>query len=108
MMLVLALIHTFPFIVYHISMGDMVNKWTTDPAYWTGTAALVAPAWLTFMSIGPLRSVSEEIRITQLSLMLSRNRYYEFFKVTHYVAIIVFVVFFFIHCEFRLSSWYVA
>jgi len=62
MMFVLALIHTFPFIAYHISMGDMVKKWTTDPAYWTGTAALVAQAWLTFMSIGPLRSgaVAEE------------------------------------------------
>jgi predicted ferric reductase len=34
-----------------------------------------------------------------------RNRYYEFFKATHYLAIGFFVVFFFIHCDFRLKSW---
>lgn len=35
------------------------------------------------------------------------DRFYEFFKATHYIAAIVFVVFFFIHCDFRLSSWFV-
>jgi ferric-chelate reductase len=34
-----------------------------------------------------------------------RNRYYEFFKFTHILVSILFVVFFFVHCDFRLSSW---
>lgn len=36
-----------------------------------------------------------------------RNRYYEFFKATHILAAVVFVVFFFFHCDFRLTSWYI-
>ncbi|KZT74826.1 hypothetical protein DAEQUDRAFT_659508 [Daedalea quercina L-15889] len=87
-MLVLALVHTFPFIVYHIWYGDMMEQWRTDLDYWTGVAALIPQAWLTFMSFGPIR-----------------NRYYEFFKSTHYLAALVFVLFLFFHCDFRLSSW---
>ena len=34
-----------------------------------------------------------------------RNYCYEFFKVTHYLAVILFCFFFWIHCDFRLSSW---
>lgn len=33
-MFVLALIHTFPFIVYHIWLGDMVELWETSIYYW--------------------------------------------------------------------------
>ncbi|KAI2617660.1 putative FRE ferric reductase-like transmembrane component [Hypomontagnella submonticulosa] len=87
-MFVLALVHTFPFIVFHIWKGDMVNVWNTSVVYWTGVVALIAQAYLQVFS---LRSI--------------RDRFYEFFKATHYIAAIVFVVFFFIHCDFRLSSW---
>ncbi|PLB40507.1 ferric reductase family protein [Aspergillus candidus] len=87
-MFVLALVHTFPYIIYHIDKGDMVKKWDTDIVYWTGVAAIIPQAYLTFMSIPAIR-----------------NRYYEFFKATHFLAAILFVVFFFFHCDFRLSSW---
>ena len=33
------------------------------------------------------------------------NRFYEFFKATHFLAVGFFIVFFFIHCDFRLTSW---
>ncbi|KXT17614.1 hypothetical protein AC579_10141 [Pseudocercospora musae] len=85
---ILALIHTFPFIVYHIWKGDMVKSWNEDVFYWTGVVALVAQAWLTFASFSPLR-----------------NLCYEFFKASHFLAALIFVVFFFLHCDFRLSSW---
>ncbi|KAH8897421.1 putative ferric reductase transmembrane component [Thozetella sp. PMI_491] len=87
-MLVLALVHTFPFIVFHTWKGDMVTLWNTSVVYWTGVAALIPQAYLTFMSLPRIR-----------------NKYYEFFKATHYIAAILFVVFFFIHCDFRLTSW---
>jgi ferric-chelate reductase len=87
-MFVLALIHTFPFIVVHIQKGDMMLQWRTSVVYWTGVAALIPQVWLNIMSIGPIR-----------------NRFYEFFKGTHYLAIIFFLFFFFIHCDFRLTSW---
>ncbi|OTB15761.1 hypothetical protein K445DRAFT_317405 [Daldinia sp. EC12] len=87
-MFALALVHTFPFIVFHIWKGDMVNVWNTSVVYWTGVVALIAQAYLQVFS-----------------LRFIRDRFYEFFKVTHYVAAVVFVVFFFIHCDFRLSSW---
>jgi len=45
-------------------------------------------AWLTLASTSYLRNVS-----------------YEFFKATHFIAALVFVLFFFLHCDFRLSSW---
>lgn len=57
-MFVLALIHTFPFIVYHIWYGDMTKKWKTDVVYWTGVVALIFQAYLTAMSCGPIRYAS--------------------------------------------------
>ncbi|KAI1086754.1 putative FRE ferric reductase-like transmembrane component [Rostrohypoxylon terebratum] len=87
-MFALALVHTFPFIVFHIWKGDMVTQWNTSGVYWTGVVAILAQAYLQFFS-----------------LRFIRDRFYEFFKATHYIAAIVFIVFFFIHCDFRLSSW---
>ncbi|EED17376.1 ferric reductase transmembrane component, putative [Talaromyces stipitatus ATCC 10500] len=87
-MFVLALVHTFPFIVYHIQMGDIVEQWNDGGLWVTGVVALLAQAWLTFGSIPWLR-----------------NRYYEFFKSTHFIAALVFIVFFFFHCDYTLSSW---
>ncbi|KAL2689101.1 hypothetical protein Neosp_003153 [[Neocosmospora] mangrovei] len=52
---VLSLIHTFPFIIYNIDKGMMVDMWKTTVFYWTGVVALIAQAWLTFASWGPLR-----------------------------------------------------
>lgn len=54
-MFVLALVHTFPFIVYHIHKGDMVEEWNTSLFYWTGVAALIPQAYLTFMSFSSIR-----------------------------------------------------
>lgn len=33
------------------------------------------------------------------------NKFYEFFKATHFFFAIVFLIFFFIHCAYALSSW---
>lgn len=44
---------------------------------------------------------------TCLILTSYRNRFYEIFKATHFVAALLFILFFFIHCDFRLTSWYV-
>ncbi|KAE9990939.1 hypothetical protein EG327_000710 [Venturia inaequalis] len=87
-MFVLALAHTFPFIIMHIKKGDMMKQWSTSFTYWTGVAAIIPQGWLTLMSLGPIR-----------------NRYYEFFKTTHRLAALSFVGFFFIHCDYRLTSW---
>ena len=87
-MYVLALVHTFPFIVFHVWKGDMMLQWSTSVVYWTGVVAILAQTWLTFASLSPLRALS-----------------YEFFKISHVIAAIVFAVFFFIHCDFRLTSW---
>ncbi|RDW67203.1 uncharacterized protein DSM5745_09069 [Aspergillus mulundensis] len=87
-MFVLALVHTFPFIVYNISKGQMVSEWKSSVVYWTGVIALVAQAYLTFMSLPSIR-----------------NRFYEFFKATHFFVALIFILFFFFHCDFRLTSW---
>ncbi|KNG90695.1 ferric-chelate reductase [Aspergillus nomiae NRRL 13137] len=87
-MFVLALIHTFPFIVFNIWKGQMVDKWNTSVVYWTGVAALIPQAYLTLMSLPSIR-----------------NRYYEFFKATHFLVALLFLLFFFLHCDFRLTSW---
>ncbi|KAK4634831.1 Ferric/cupric reductase transmembrane component 7 [Fulvia fulva] len=86
-MFILALIHTFPFIVYHIRIGDMVEKWNTQLFYWTGVVALIAQAYLTFASMGPLRNMG-----------------YEWFKFSHFLAALIFTLFFFFHCDFTLTS----
>ncbi|CAI7666076.1 unnamed protein product [Penicillium pancosmium] len=87
-MFVLALIHTFPFIIVHVKKGDLVMTWKTGGVWVTGVVALIAQAWLTFMSVPWIR-----------------NRYYEFFKGTHFFMAMVFMIFFFLHCDFRMSSW---
>ncbi|RAL13695.1 ferric reductase family protein [Aspergillus homomorphus CBS 101889] len=87
-MFVLALVHTFPFIIVHIQKGDMMKQWRTEITYWTGVAALIPQAYLTIMSLPAVR-----------------NRFYEFFKATHLLAAFLFILFFFFHCDFRLSSW---
>lgn len=55
---VTALIHTFPFIIYNIQKGTMVENWNTSVVYWTGVVALIAQGWLTFASMSPLRQVN--------------------------------------------------
>lgn len=57
--LVLALLHTFPFIVYNKSQNMSAEMWNTMSYYWTGVIALVAQAYLTFMSIPRLRLVQQ-------------------------------------------------
>ena len=87
-MYILALLHTFPFIINNIRYGEMVMSWNTSIFYWTGVVALLAQTWLTFASIGPLRSLA-----------------YEWFKYTHFLAGLVFMLFLFFHCDYTLTSW---
>ena len=85
---VLSLIHTFPFIIHNIEVGEMEMQWKMSVFYWTGAVALVAQAWLTFASWGPIR-----------------NLCYEWFKFSHFVAALIFMLFLFFHCDYTLSSW---
>jgi ferredoxin-NADP reductase len=87
-MFVLALIHTVPYIIFHVWKGDMELAWNTQLFYWTGAVALAAQGWLTFASLAPFR-----------------KRHYEFFKFSHIFASLVFFVILFFHCDFRLTSW---
>lgn len=62
-MYILALIHTFPFIVVDFKYGTMHSRWHGSYEYWSGVAALVPNTFLVTMSIGVIR-----------------NKYYETFK----------------------------
>ncbi|KAG7094832.1 hypothetical protein E1B28_005642 [Marasmius oreades] len=86
-MYITSLIHTFVFIVQAIDLDEWEVQWKTN-WYWTGIAALVPQTFLVFMSWGYFR-----------------NKYYETFKRLHFLAANVFMVFLFIHCCFRLTSW---
>lgn len=58
---VLALLHTFPFIVYHIRFHDMVMQFEMSLVfYWTGIVALIFQAWLTFASHSVIRYVTAQ------------------------------------------------
>ncbi|KFY07967.1 hypothetical protein V492_06661 [Pseudogymnoascus sp. VKM F-4246] len=86
---ILALLHTFPFVVYHIRFHDMEEHFAGSLMfYWTGIVALVFQAWLTFASHSTIRNFG-----------------YEFFKLTHFLAAAVFMVTFFWHCDHTLTSW---
>lgn len=54
---ILALMHTFPFIVWHIQNHDMVDQVSMMNTfeYWTGVVALLFQAWLTFASSASIR-----------------------------------------------------
>lgn len=56
-MFALALIHTFPFIVFHQWKGDMTKQWNTSVVYWTGVVALLAQAYLQVFSFRFIRYV---------------------------------------------------
>ncbi|KAL6153059.1 hypothetical protein ACJQWK_11584 [Exserohilum turcicum] len=87
---VLALLHTFPFIVYHVHWHDMEHHFTNNLLfYWTGIVAIVFQAWLTFMSHSTIRNFG-----------------YEFFKATHFFAVVIFILTFFWHCDHTLTSWH--
>ncbi|KAH7419673.1 ferric reductase like transmembrane component-domain-containing protein [Cadophora sp. MPI-SDFR-AT-0126] len=87
---ILALLHTFPFIVYHVHWHDMQTHFSESLLfYWTGIVAIIFQAWLTFMSHSTIRSLG-----------------YEFFKITHFASAIVFMVTFFWHCDYTLTSWH--
>lgn len=60
-MFVLALIHTFPFIVVHVRKGDITAQWNSGGVWVTGVVAIIAQAWLTFMSIPWIRYVSTDL-----------------------------------------------
>jgi hypothetical protein len=50
--------------------------------------------------------VSQSIPIHQGIVTNNRRRMgYEFFKATHFTAVVVFVVVFFWHCDYTLTSW---
>ncbi|EGD92822.1 ferric-chelate reductase [Trichophyton tonsurans CBS 112818] len=87
-MFVLGLVHICPIIIYHVQRGDMQQKWKTSMHYWTGVVTIIVQAYLTWFSVP-----------------IIRKRFYEFFKATHFFAAIVYVIFLFIHCDFRLTSW---
>ncbi|KAJ7358425.1 FAD-binding domain-containing protein, partial [Mycena albidolilacea] len=88
LMYITSLVHTFPFIVEDINMGMMQMEWSTDRFVWTGVAALVPQTWLLALSWG-----------------LIRNRCYEFFKKTHFIAATIFMVALFLHVDWTLTSW---
>lgn len=45
-----------------------------------------------------------ESQSVELTFLAYRNKCYEFFKLTHWLAALVFMVFLFIHCDFTLTS----
>lgn len=114
-MFVLALVHTFPFLVYDIKSHIMVKQWKTQITYWTGVAALIFQAYLTFISLPFFRYTYIlncllsfiEIHDESDFFVLTRKRFYEFFKSTHMLAALAFCLFFFFHCDFTLTSVYV-
>ncbi|OBT83627.1 hypothetical protein VE02_07511 [Pseudogymnoascus sp. 03VT05] len=86
---ILALPHTFPFVVYHIRFHDMEEHFSGSLMfYWTGIVALVIQAWLTFASHSTIRNLG-----------------YEFFKITHFIGAGIFMITFFWHCDHTLTSW---
>jgi len=102
--LFLSLVHTFPFVIQGMaeikpSTATFTNtdnltqlEWSWHIAhkvyYWSGTALLVLLAWLCWAS-----------------LPIFRRKHYELFKLLHIVSAILFLAFFFIHCNKLLGSW---
>ncbi|EPE02488.1 ferric reductase transmembrane [Ophiostoma piceae UAMH 11346] len=74
-------------IVFHLFAAWVM--FNASAMWLAGVIALVAQAWLTFMS-----------------LPFVRHRAYEFFKFFHlFLAVAIFVVFLFIHVDYTLTSW---
>ncbi|KAE8451687.1 hypothetical protein EG329_003144 [Mollisiaceae sp. DMI_Dod_QoI] len=86
---ILSLLHTFPFIVFHIRSHDMEHHFSSNILfYWTGIVAIIFQAWLSFASHSTIRNLG-----------------YEFFKMSHFVSVVVFMLTLFWHCDYTLTSW---
>ena len=72
---VLALMHTFPFIVYHIRFHDMVEQVTESSTlfYWTGIVAIILQAWLTFASHSTIRCARPGRTVLSRPRLVERN-----------------------------------
>ncbi|KAE9992665.1 hypothetical protein EG327_008266 [Venturia inaequalis] len=104
---ILSLLHTFPFIVYHIHWHTMEAHFASSLLfYWTGIVAIIFQAWLTFASHSTIRQVPTQPRRRSppADLMYTKLNY-EFFKFMHFAAVIVFMIVLFWHCDYTLTSW---
>lgn len=54
-MFALALVHTFPFIVYNRGKGTMMEEWNSSVVYWTGVVAVLAQFYLQIFSLRFIR-----------------------------------------------------
>lgn len=73
-MLILALIHTFPFIVYHRDKGDLTAAFRTGGVWLTGVVAIIAQAWLTVMSVSWIRYVCHRLALQQLPALTNSSQ----------------------------------
>ncbi|ODN80045.1 hypothetical protein L202_03904 [Cryptococcus amylolentus CBS 6039] len=88
-MYVLALVHTFPFIIVDVEMGMMEETWKTDFYTFSGVICLIPHTILVLFSIAVIR-----------------DRFYETFKSIHFIMAAWFIVMLFLHCGFTLTSAY--
>lgn len=86
--LVLSVVHTLPFFIQAMHEGNVHSTFYTGIVNISGVLALAALAWLTLASFLPLR-----------------NRFYQFFVVSHIIAAISFLAFMFWHCANTNNSW---
>lgn len=86
-----SIVHVVPFLWQPVHDGGFSNLkawYYYDKIWWTGTVAFACLAWLVVSSFGYFRRMS-----------------YEFFVLQHVVAIILFLVFYFMHTRDLINSW---
>ncbi|KAJ6534477.1 hypothetical protein DFH09DRAFT_1325369 [Mycena vulgaris] len=83
-MYITSLVHTYPFIINNIKMGDMMASYATSPwqRWCRRFTDLIVLSWVVF-----------------------RNPHYETFKKLHFIASGIFMATLFIHVNLRLTSW---
>lgn len=106
-MFITGAIHAFAFIYKNAKEGTLMDSWMMGSSWWTGVAMFVPQAWLTFASLVPIRYIFclfvSQTALTD-SVRARRNRWYEFFKLSHRVVAAIFVIFFFLCVRLAFSS----
>jgi hypothetical protein len=92
----LALLYTFPFVAYHFRFHDMEEHFSGSLMfYWSCYPSM---AYFCISQYNPASNNGNSMDTKNITDLIHRNLVYEFFKITHFLGVVIFMIKFIWHC----------